>query len=81
MVLPAPVAPTSATVWPAGMSRLELVQHRPVGDVAELDAVERDPPRAGRGSGVGATGSGTLGGSASTAAIFSSAAVADCSEL
>ena len=58
------------------------MQHRTVGQVAELEAVEADPAaRRTAAAGSATSGSGTLGASASTDEIFSSAAVADCSEL
>ena len=40
--LPAPVAPTSATVPPAGIDQVDVVQHRLVGVVAEGHVAELD---------------------------------------
>ena len=80
VVLPAPVAPTTASVWPAGISEVEVVQDGAL-PVAELHARRSGPRRAAAGSGVGSTGSGTLGGSASTPESFSVAAAAAWNRL
>jgi len=81
VVLPAPVAPTRATVCPAGTSMDTSCSTGRSAEYPNSTASSVSAPRIGRGSGVGETGSGTDGRSASTAEIFSSAALADCSEL
>ena len=82
MVFPAPVSPTSATVWPAGMSRSSP------GSTIAFRYPNRTPengtrrPLAAGGSSTGAArGSATDGSSSSTPEIFSSADAAPWKEL
>ena len=59
MLLPAPVEPITATVWPGVGLEREVAQHRQVGaGVAELDGVQPRVPRSGT-SVTGSSGCGT----------------------
>ena len=80
VVLPAPVAPTTATVWPAGIAQVEVVQHGAVA-VAELHALEADlAVRRGRAAS-GSIGLGHAGRLVEHAASFSSDAAAAWNRL
>ena len=74
--LPAPVDPTSAIVWPAGMSRSNRGRMTLPFVYANSTASNCTRPSAFHRS-TGFTGSGTLGRSSSTPEIFSSADDAD----
>ena len=68
MVLPAPVGPTIAMVWPGSATQRERLDERAVGVVRERDVAELDPARAPAG-GVGVAGGSGLCSSASRNSI------------
>ena len=80
VVLPAPVAPDDRERLAGRDREVEVVQDGALA-VAELHALEADLARGRGGAGVGSTGSGTLGSSASTPDSFSVAAAAAWNRL
>ena len=69
-------APTTATVWPAGIVRSNGASTGTAGVYANSTPTKRISPAMGDGSGRGSAGSGTPGRSSSSPEIFSSAAIA-----
>ncbi len=47
MLLPEPLWPTTASVWPAGISKLDVLQNLPVRFIGEVDLLEADGARTG----------------------------------
>ncbi len=76
VVLPAPVVPTRATVWPDGTNRSRPGSTGTPSTYSNRTWSKRRSPRA-SGNATGAVGSGTPGSSSRTPEIFSSAALAD----
>ena len=77
MVLPAPVGPTMAMVWPGLGDERERLDERPFGVVGERDVVELDPPAHRCGSVLGSAASGLCSSASRNSSTRSSEAMPD----